>query len=446
MGNETIQLSIRELLQKFDRPGPRYTSYPTAPIFSHEFGAGHYADEIARSNAAENSADLSLYVHFPFCDTLCYFCGCTTMITGNRDRIAEYLTYLRKEIDLLSSRIAPGRRVAQMHWGGGTPTYLSPLQITEIAEYLRARFTFAPDAEVSVEVDPRDLTFDHMKALRDGGFNRVSLGVQDFDPSVQQAINRIQPEEVTRRAVTWARTLGFASLNVDLIYGLPHQSPESFGETLDKIIEIAPNRIAVYNFAYVPWLKPHQKLIRQEDLPSPADKLSILTMTIEKLTSAGYVYIGMDHFARTDDELARAQRERTLQRNFEGYSTRAGCDLFGLGMSSISHFGTTYAQNAKTLPAYYAAVGAGKFATEVGYRMTTDDELRKYVIMRLMCDLTLDVAEVERKFGVTFASYFAASLEKLAPLIADGLVTELPRRYDVTPAGRLFLRNIAMCF
>jgi oxygen-independent coproporphyrinogen-3 oxidase len=272
------------------------------------------------------------------------------------------------------------------------------------------------------------------------------MGVQDFDQEVQAAINRNQSEATTRQAITWSRELGFGSLNMDLIYGLPLQTVESFSSTLDKVIEISPDRIAVYNFAYVPWLKPHQKLIRQEDLPTPETKLNILTLTIRKLVDAGYVYIGMDHFAKADDEMAVAQRNGTLQRNFEGYSTKAGCDLFGLGMSAISHFDRNYAQNAKTLPEYYAAMRAGRFATEVGYTMSVDDRLRKHVIMRLMCDLRLEISDVERKFGIRFDEYFALSLEKLEPLLRDGLITRDGEVYTVTMQGRLFLRNIAMCF
>jgi oxygen-independent coproporphyrinogen-3 oxidase len=333
-----------------------------------------------------------------------------------------------------------------MHWGGGTPTYLSPEQITDIARYIRQKFTFSPEAEISVELDPRELTIEHLQALRSAGFNRVSMGVQDFNEQVQAAINRNQSEAVTRQAISWSRELGFASLNMDLIYGLPLQTVESFSATLDKVIEVSPDRIAVYNFAYVPWMKPHQKLIHQEDLPSPETKLGILTLTIRKLVEAGYVYIGMDHFAKANDEMAIAQRNGTLQRNFEGYSTKAGCDLFGLGMSAISHFGGSYAQNAKTLPEYYDAMRADRFATEVGYTMSLDDQLRKHVIMRLMCDLRLETNEVERKFHIQFDEYFAASLEKLEPLLADGLIRRDGGSYTVTMQGRLFLRNIAMCF
>jgi len=441
-----FETSVMELLKKFDRPGPRYTSYPTAPLFSETFGRQDYEDEIARTNGGENGSHLSLYFHFPFCDTLCYFCGCTTVITNNRSRLDEYVPRLQAEIDLLSARIAPGRRVVQMHWGGGTPTYLTPDQISGVAEYIRRKFSFGNDAEVSVEIDPRGLTYEHLEALRHGGFNRISLGVQDFNQDVQRAINRNQSEDLTLSAVENARKLGFSSVNFDLIYGLPNQTVETFDKTLEKVIGLSPNRIAAYNFAYVPWIKPHQKLIRKEELPTPDMKLRILTRIIDRLTNAGYVYIGMDHFAKSDDELTIAQKNRTLYRNFQGYSTNAGCDLFGLGMSSISHVGKVYAQNAKHLDAYYAAVDRGLLPTNSGYRMTPDDELRKYVIMRLMCDLVLDIRDVEKRFRINFDEYFKSSIDQLRLLFDDGLLRQEGRSIVVTTRGRLFLRNIAMCF
>ncbi len=446
MSMSKVEMNILSLLKKFDKPGPRYTSYPTAPLFSSSFGRKEYEEEIVRTNAAERGSNLSLYFHFPFCDTLCYFCGCTTIVTNNQSRIADYLLRLKAEIDLLSSRIAPGRQVVQMHWGGGTPTYLTPEQISDIAEYIQKRFTFSDSPEISVEIDPRGLTFEHLQALRNSGFNRVSLGLQDFNGDVQRAINRNQSEEMTRQAIAFSRQLGFSSLNLDLIYGLPYQTPESFSATLDKVIDIHPNRIAAYNFAYVPWIKPHQKLIHEDDLPTPEMKLRILTLIIERLVEAGYVYIGMDHFATADDELTIAQRQHTLYRNFQGYSTNAGCDLFGLGMSAISHIGSVYAQNAKHIEDYESAVDAGMLPTEVGYHMSADDQLRKYVIMRLMCDLVLNTEEVERRFQIDFNQYFETSLTQLKPLLDDGLLLHQGASYTVTMNGRLFLRNIAMCF
>ena len=435
-----------DLLKKYDRPGPRYTSYPTAPVFSTAFTAKDFLAAIASSNAPDSTADVSLYFHFPFCDTLCYFCGCTMLITRDRNRIEEYNRYLKKEIDLLAPMLAPGRRVVQVHWGGGTPTHLSPGQIRDIAGKINRSFAIASDAERSVEVDPRDLTRDHIVALQDGGFNRMSMGVQDFDERVQQSVNRIQPESVSRDVYTWARELGFHSINLDLIYGLPFQTLKSFEATVRKVIEFGPDRIAVFNYAHVPWLKPHQKLIHPEDLPTPDQKLQLLKMTIELLCANGYEYIGMDHFARPTDELAVAQKEKTLYRNFQGYSTKSGADLYGFGMSAISHFRDVYAQNTKELPDYYRSLDAGTPATRVGYRMTNDDHIRKHVIMRLMCDLEVDRRAVERMFGIDFDTYFASSLKQLDQFIEEGLVSVTPDSIVIHGSGRLLLRNIAMCF
>ena len=435
-----------QLLKRYDRPGPRYTSYPTAPLFSAAFTPDDLRREIVATNPPGASTDVSLYFHFPFCDTLCYFCGCTMLITRDRGRIEEYNRYLRKEIDAIAPMIAPDRRVVQVHWGGGTPTHLFPDQIREMGEYIRRSFRIDPSAEMSVEIDPRELTREHLVALHDAGFNRMSMGVQDFDAEVQEAVNRVQPESMSRRVYDWARELGFTSINLDLIYGLPFQTPGSFETTVNKVIGFGPDRIAAFNYAHVPWLKPHQKLIRPEDLPSPEAKLEILKMTIEMLSSGGYEYIGMDHFARPADELARAQKSKTLYRNFQGYSTKSGADLYGFGMSAISHFRESYAQNTKDIPAYYRALDEGRFATRVGYRMTADDQIRKFVIMRLMCDLELDRRQVERNFGIVFDTYFASSLQGLSRFVDDGLVTLEGETISIVGAGRLLLRNIAMCF
>lgn len=434
------------LLRKYDRPGPRYTSYPTAPLFNKNFLAEDFRNAILTTNGSDSSSDISLYFHFPFCDTLCYFCGCTMLITRDRERIEEYNRYLKKELALIAPRIADHRKVVQLHWGGGTPTHLSPGQILDIGRTIRESFHFAPDAEVSVEIDPRELRREHLEALREVGFNRMSMGVQDFDAKVQETVNRIQPEAMTSEVYRWAREVGFSSINMDLIYGLPFQTLEGFERTIRTTIEYSPDRIAVFNYAHVPWLKPHQKLIRQEDLPSPDQKLALLKRTIELFCSNGYEYIGMDHFAKPTDELALAQKEKTLYRNFQGYSTRAEADLYGFGMSSISHFQTIYAQNTKNLPEYYQALDAGHLATHVGYRMTGDDQIRKHVIMRLMCDLELDMRRVEERFGIDFAEYFARSLTALRPFEEDGLVQVTPGRIAIVEAGRLLLRNIAMCF
>jgi len=434
------------LLKKYDRPGPRYTSYPTAPLFSPSFTPIDYREALTESNRRGYTRDLSLYFHFPFCDTLCYFCGCTMLVTRDRKRIHEYLVYLKKEIDMVAALVPSERRVVQLHWGGGTPTHLSPEEILDIALYIRSKFNIADDAEKSVEIDPRELHRGHIEALAQGGFNRMSMGVQDLNQKVQEAVNRIQPEEMSRQVLQWARDLGFHSVNIDLIYGLPFQTVDTFRDTIRRILSFDTDRFAVFNYAHVPWLKPHMKLIQDEDLPTPEQKLEILKMTIETLTANGYEYIGMDHFARPADELAVAQKEKTLYRNFQGYSTRSGADLIGFGMSSIGHFSGVYAQNLKNLPEYYQALNRNEFATHVGYRMTEDDKLRKHVIMRLMCDLELDIPSVEKQFHIDFKKYFSASLLALQPMEEDGLVEIDDRSIKIVGAGRLLLRNIAMPF
>ncbi len=434
------------LLRKYDKPGPRYTSYPTAPLFSTSFTVEDHKNEIIATNSPESTSDISLYFHFPFCDTLCYFCGCTMMVTRDRGRIAEYLVYLKKEIDMVAPLIGKLRKVTQIHWGGGTPTHLAPEEILDIAEYIKAKFNVAPDVEMSVEVDPRELTQRHLGTLRHVGFNRVSLGVQDFDEKVQIAVNRVEPEEMVLQVLKWIEALEFDSINIDLIYGLPFQTAASFQKTVEKVLHFSPERIAVFNYAHVPWMKSHQKLIRSEDLPTPEQKLDILKMTIELLASHGYEYIGMDHFSKPTDELAIAQKEKTLYRNFQGYSTKSGADLYGFGMSSISHFKNTYAQNEKTLAEYYKAIDAGRLATHVGYRMTADDHIRKFVIMRLMCDLELDKFAVEKVFNIRFDEYFETALDQLKQFDDDGLVQLSVNEIKILGAGRLLLRNIAMCF
>lgn len=434
-----------DLLKRFARPGPRYTSYPPAPAFHAEYDARRLEVDLILNND-ENAKPLSLYIHIPFCDTLCYFCGCTTFITKDRSQIRRYLNALKQEIAKWAWYVKKERRVEQIHWGGGTPSYLEPDEIRELAGFVKELFHVAPDAEFSVEIDPRGLRFEHLEAFKESGVNRLSLGVQDFDERVQRAVNRIQPESLTRDAMMWSRQLGIDQINIDLIYGLPLQNVETFGKTLQKIVELAPNRIAVFNFAYVPWMKPHQKLLHPEDLPSPEMKLQLLHSTIETLGRAGYEYIGMDHFARPDDELAIAQKAKTLHRNFQGYSTKAGADLYGFGLSSISHFGNVYAQNAKTLPLYLEAAERGQFATKLGYRMSKDDEIRKFVIMRLMCDLEVDKGEVERRFGIMFDEYFDRSLDMLQEFINEGLVQQSLSTIQVVGAGRYVLRNIALCF
>jgi len=435
-----------EVLKKFNQQGPRYTSYPTAPLFSKTFTADDYSREIAETNQVMGGQPLSLYFHFPFCEKLCFFCGCNMRVTHDRTLIARYNDYLKKEIDLIRPMISDDRRAAQLHWGGGTPSYLYPGEIRDIGNYIRNSFDFEEDIEASVEIDPRGLTREHMEALRDVGFNRTSFGVQDFNLKVQQAINRVQTEEITRQTVTWARELGFQSINLDLIYGLPYQTVDSFADTVERVIDIAPNRIAVFNYAHVPWLKKNQTAMPEDALPSPGERLSILQMTIETLIDAGYEYIGMDHFAKPTDELAIAQKNHTLYRNFQGYSTRSGCDVYAFGLSAISQFENIYAQNTKTFEEYYERIDGGKAATNVGYRMTPDDHIRKETIMQMMCNLEIDKRRVEEMFGIVFDEYFASDIVKLAPFIAEGLVETDTEKISVTRSGILIIRNVAMCF
>ena len=442
MSGKTIDFDV---LKRFNQQGPRYTSYPTAPVFSPEFTASDFRQEIIETNK-ETDRPISLYFHFPFCAKLCYFCGCTMRVTHDRKLISQYNDYIKREIDLIAPLVSKKRKVVQMHWGGGTPSYLLPEEIREVGNYIKKRFDFADDIEASVEIDPRNMVREHIEAFAEAGFNRTSFGVQDFNLQVQQAINRVQSEEVTRQVVIWAREYGFSSVNLDLIYGLPFQTVDTFTETVDKVIDISPDRIAVFNYAHVPWLKKHQAIMPTDAMPSADERLAILKMTSEKLTDAGYEYIGMDHFAKPTDELAIAQKEGTLYRNFQGYSTKAGADLYAFGMSAISQFENIYAQNNKDFKAYYAAVDAGEPATRVGYRMSEDDHIRKETIMQLMCNLEIDKRRVEREFGIDFEDYFRNDVPKLDQFIREGLVVNEPAKIRVIDSGILIVRNIAMCF
>ncbi len=435
-----------DILKKYSRPGPRYTSYPTAPHFSTNFGSADFEKAIRDSNGTAANGNISLYFHFPFCPQLCYYCGCNVIISRNEQRIQRYLEYLKKEIALLRQFIHPDRKVTQMHWGGGTPNYLTPAQIREIFTAITEAFPFTEDAEISVEIDPRTLTPEHLPLFRELGFNRLSFGVQDFESQVQVTINRIQPENMTRQVVEESRALGFPSINVDLIYGLPYQTPETFQRTIDKIIDIDPDRLAVFNYAHVPWLKKHQRVIPEEALPTADIKLILLKMTIERLTQAGYVFIGMDHFARPDDELAIAQKTHTLYRNFQGYSPRAGAEVFALGITSISQLQRIYAQNVKDTRRYEEMLDAGQLPTYQGIALSDDDVLRRHVINELMCNNRVHKATVEAQFGIVFDHYFADALETLKPLEADNLVMLTPEEIRVTDQGRFVVRNIAMAF
>jgi oxygen-independent coproporphyrinogen-3 oxidase len=440
----TLKVDL-DLVQKYNVAGPRYTSYPPATKFTDTISWEQLSAKIDGNNRA--ARDLSVYFHIPFCETLCWFCGCTTVITLNHDKGMAYVEALGREVAKMAPKLNPQRKVVQLHFGGGSPTFLCPDEIRRLGEIIHKHFAFSPDIEASVEVDPRRLTRDHLVALREIGFNRASMGVQDFNPKVQEAIHRIQPRAMTQQAMDWMRELGFGSINLDLIYGLPFQTPESFDETLNTVLEMKPDRLAVFSYAHVPWIKPSQKILEQKLLPAPETKLQVLKLVIEKLTAAGqYVYIGMDHFAKPTDELAVAQREKKLQRNFQGYSTRAGSDIYAFGMSSISQIPDAYWQNEKELPKWQESVEAGRVPLQRAYFVTDEDKIRRETIMRVMCDLSLDYAAMSQKLDINFAQHFEKELAALAPFEADGLVKRNSNGLEVTDAGRLFIRNIAMCF
>ncbi|MBO0726256.1 MAG: oxygen-independent coproporphyrinogen III oxidase [Blastocatellia bacterium] len=433
-----------EILEKYNQPGPRYTSYPTAPEWSDGFGVNEWQAAIDETGASR--APLSLYAHLPFCQSLCLFCGCNVVISRKGKKVsAPYLARLKKEVDWLGAQIDPARHVAQMHWGGGTPTYLSAEQIEELFERIASRFRFAPDAELGIEIEPRTTTYEQCRTLRRLGFNRLSMGVQDFDPSVQRAVNRIQPYEMTKEVFDQCRELGFASINIDLIYGLPRQTVEGFTQTVEKILSLNPDRIALFSYAHVPWLKKQQGSFAKH-LPQGFEKFRIFRRAIERLIEAGYRYIGMDHFARPDDELCRAQDDRTLTRNFQGYTTKAGCDLYGLGVSAISSMENVYAQNQRELQSYYEAIDHDHSPVMRGLRVTPEDKLRRAVINRILCHGALPKAEVEEEFGIEFDSHFAPELASLRELEQDQLVRLDCETITVTTLGRIFMRNVAMVF
>lgn len=438
-------ISIETLL-KYDKAVPRYTSYPTAPVWKDNFTQEQYIEQIKVSNGRNN--ELSLYFHIPFCNTLCWYCGCNVIITKNPDKIANYINYLKKEIDLVSRHLTPDRVVSQMHWGGGTPNSLSPDQMRDLCQYIYARFKFTPDAEISMEVDPRDMTVEHIIAMKESGFNRVSMGVQDLEPAVQKAIHRIQPVEMTAQVISWAREYNFIGANIDLIYGLPLQTIETFEKTIDEVIKLNPDRIALFNYAHVPWLKKHQKLIKEIQLPSKSGKMDIFKMAVDKFTNAGYVFIGMDHFAKPDDELSVAQKNKTLHRNFQGYTTKAGTEMIGMGITSIGNIGDAYVQNFREydMDKYYECLDAGNLPVHRGYVVNDDDKLRKEVITRIMCDFELTKADIERRFNIKFDEYFATELTMFGDFIDDGFVTLQPDKIIVHDPGRLFIRNIASTF
>ena len=433
------------LIGRYDRPGPRYTSYPTAVEFNDAFDEAAYRAQLAAM--ARTSTPISLYLHLPFCEERCSFCGCSVIITRKREVAAEYLTYLHRELAMLAQALGERRQIVQYHWGGGTPTYLSLAQIAALQAVVRSHFDVEEGAEVAIEVDPRVTSVEQLALLRDLGFNRLSLGVQDFTPEVQEAVNRIQSESLTRTLFDAARDLGFESINVDLIYGLPLQTRASFGKTADAVVTMRPDRVAVYSYAHVPWIRGHQKYLSPDDLPTAERKIELFVEAMERFRAAGYEQIGMDHFALPTDELAIASAAGRLHRNFMGYTTRPAPDMLAAGVSGIGDVGGAFAQNTKKLSEYYSAIDAGRFPIERGYRLDADDHIRRFVITNVMCNFRVVRSEVEARFLIEFAKYFAHELAELdESAVADGFVTIDDAAITVTPLGRLFVRNVAMVF
>ena len=444
----TIPPFDADLLRRYDRPGPRYTSYPTAPQFGPAFADAEFVEVARQSNSDPIPRQLSLYVHVPFCFSPCFYCGCNRVITRDETRAGLYLSRLVREISLVSPLFDRDRDVAQLHLGGGTPSFLGITHLQELVDSLGRNFHFssAPDRDFSIELDPRCVNAGDVRALAAMGFNRASLGVQDFDPAVQVAVNRVQSVEETQAVVDACRETGFRSINIDLIYGLPLQTREGFGRTLDTVIAMRPDRLAVYSYAHMPLMFKPQKQINADDLPSAEDKLGLLQLAIEKLSVAGYRYIGMDHFALPEDELSLAQEHGSLHRNFMGYTTHAETDLIGFGVSAISHVGNSYSQNPRDLPSWEAAVESGRRPVWRGMVMDRDDVLRADLIQQLMCQGVIDIRALEHRHGISFNDYFRDDLERLAPLAQDGLVDVSAQRIVATDRGRLLLRIVASCF
>ncbi len=435
------------LVERLDRSGPRYTSYPTALEFHPGVDEAAYGEHLMRANEGEPGAPLSLYIHIPFCEKLCTFCACHFIPTPHHEVTRPYLTHLAREAELLAERLPARRELAQVQWGGGTPTYLAPAELEELFGAVARHFPLAPSAEVAIEVDPRFTTRAHLETLARLGFNRLSLGVQDFTPAVQQAIGRGQTFEETRALVDAAREIGFSGgVNFDLIYGLPLQDEKSFQINLDRLLELAPERVAMYSFAYVPWARPHQKQLDASVLPAREVKLELYLAALGRLLGAGYQSIGMDHFARPGDELARAAREGRLERNFMGYTVRPASAQVALGLSGITEVEGAYFQNQRKLPAYYRAIDAGQPPIERGYVLNNDDRLRQHIIRRLLCRFELDPTEIETHFGITFEAAFPRELAALDEAREQGLIERHGRRFRVTDLGRLFVRNLAMIF
>ena len=437
-----------ELLRRFDVSGPRYTSYPTADRFVEAFGQDEYtlALQQRKLGTSAKALPLSLYVHIPFCESLCYYCACNKIITKHHDRAAKYLQYLERELDLHVQHLGRGQVVSQLHFGGGTPTFLSDEELVSLMQVLRARFEFAPDGEYSIEVDPRTVTPERLQVLWDIGLNRLSFGVQDFDSDVQQAVHRIQPAEQVFALVEAARKIGFKSLNVDLIYGLPKQNPQSFARTLEQVGELRPDRIALYGYAHLPERFKSQRRIVRPDLPTAGDKLEMLSAAIDSFIDAGYVYVGMDHFALPDDALAIAKRQGRLHRNFQGYSTQPDCDLIALGVSAIGRIGGTYSQNAKTLDEYYDLIDQGLLPIVRGLALSKDDLIRRAVIMAIMCQGELLFESINNAWLIDCKQYFAAEFELLRGQQEEGLVEVLDDCIRVTSKGWFFVRGVALVF
>ena len=441
-----IELPGEALLHRFDRPGPRYTSYPTADRFVEAFDAAAFAARLASRGDQPSPPPLSIYVHVPFCDKVCFYCACNKVVTRHHERAAEYLEALRVEADLVGGLLTGPRELEQLHFGGGTPTFLSNAELEQVMAMLGERFPLAENAECSIEVDPRSTPPDKVRTLANIGFNRMSMGVQDFDLEVQKAVNRLQSFEMTRETIEAARAAGFKSVNLDLIYGLPKQTRQGFAKTLDRVLELAPERIALYHYAHLPErFKPQRRIVAAE-LPPSQEKTHIMLDAITRLTEAGYRYIGMDHFARDTDELARAQALGRLHRNFQGYSTRPDCDLIGLGVSSISKVGPTYSQNVRELDEYYDRLRAGLLPTARGVLLDRDDLLRRAVIMALMCHFEVSKEGIEAAHLIRFDEYFQRELEDLRSYEEAGLVEVTDDWISVLPRGKLLVRGIAMVF
>ena len=430
--------------EKYSRPGPRYTSYPTAPEFSTEFTQDDLKDYY--KNQSDYRA-LSIYIHMPFCRSACYFCGCNTIFTSKEEKKVEYITYLKKELNILKNHLNTNREVTQMHFGGGTPTFFSPQQLEDVINAVKETFpNFRADAEVSCEVDPRFFTKEHMDVLRAGGCNRLSFGVQDLDEQVQKTIHRIQPFELTQNVIKIAREAGIHSVNTDLIYGLPHQTKESFKKTLEKMITLVTDRFAVFNYAHVPWLMKTMRKFDETTFPKPEEKLEMLKDTIDFFTSNGYKMVGMDHFAKPEDELFKAIEKGELHRNFQGYTTKGGADLIGIGLTSIGNGVDYYAQNFKDIPSYEEALDNGNLPTFKGYKLSADDQLRQFVIMELMSNFSLNITRVEKRFNIDFQEYFSDALKELKDFVQAELVKIDNKKIEVSQTGTMLIRNICMPF